>query len=245
MYLRLEADKIIKIVERLRDRITERFPAASLCKVAGEFLQLSRDAAERARTIGKPLIPLRVGTALLLLVFFAVLFEIAAGLHVAKGFDSITDIIQAVEASFNIIILLCGGIFFLATLEARIKRKQALEMIHELRALAHVVDLHQFSKDPEQVLGRGGSTPSSPVRTMSRFELLRYLDYCGEMLSLIGKIAALYAQHLNDAVVLEAVDEIEDLSNSLSHKIWQKIAIISREEGAGGAAGEPAPARKG
>lgn len=65
------------------------------------------------------------------------------------------------------------------------------------------------------------------------------------MLSLIGKIAALYAQHLNDSVVLEAVDEIEDLSNSLSHKIWQKITIISQEHVTGGAAGEPAPARKG
>lgn len=167
MYLKLEADKIIKVVERLRDRITERFPAASLSKVAGEFLELSREAAERARTTGKPLIPLRVGIALLLLIFSAVLFEIAAGLHVSKGFDSITDLVQAVEASFNIIILLSGGIFFLATLEARIKRKQALGMIHELRALAHIVDIHQFTKDPEQVLGRGGSTPSSPVRTMS------------------------------------------------------------------------------
>lgn len=231
MPFKLEADKIISTVERLRDRIGERFPEASLFKAAGDFLSLSREAAERAEKVGKPLIPLRVGVALLLLAFFAVLARMAAGLHVAGSFGSLTDLIQAVEASFNIIILLCGGIFFLVTLETRIKRKQALEMIHELRVLAHLVDVHQLTKDPEQLLSRGRSTPSSPQRTMERFELLRYLDYCCEILSLTGKVAALYAQHFNDAVVLEAVDGVEDLCNAFSQKIWQKIDIISREGG--------------
>ena len=66
---------------------------------------------------------------------------------------------------------------------------------------------------------------------MEPFELLRYLDYCCEILSLTGKVAALYAQHFNDAVVLEAVDWVEDLCNAFSQKIWQKIDIISREGG--------------
>ena len=233
MYLKLEADKLIKTVERLRDRVSERFPEASLLKVVGEFLRLSGEAAERARKIGKPFIPLRVGIVLLVLAFLAVLFEMAISIHVVNGINSIGDFIQAIEASFNIIILLSGGIYFLITSETRLKRRQALDMLHELRALAHVVDIHQLNKDPEQLLGRVRNTPSSPKRTMSRFELLRYLDYCGEILSLIGKIAALYAQHFQDEVVLEAVDEIEGLANGLSHKIWQKIAIISREPGMG------------
>jgi len=40
---------------------------------------------------------------------------------------------------------------------------------------------------------------------MTPFELGRYLDYCSEMLSLTGKVAALYAQDLDDPVVVEAV----------------------------------------
>ncbi|MBI4350887.1 MAG: hypothetical protein HY550_05575, partial [Elusimicrobia bacterium] len=220
MPFKLEAAKIISTVERLRDRIGERFPEAGLFRVAGDFLRLSKEAAERAGNIGRPLVPLRAGIALLLLAFFAVLARIAAGFHVAGSFGTLTDLIQAVEASFNLIILLCGGIFFLVTLEARIKRKQALEMIHELRALAHIVDVHQLTKDPEQLLGSGRGTPSSPARTMEHFDLLRYLDYCVEILSLTGKIAALYAQHFNDEVVLEAVDGIEDLCNAFSQKIW-------------------------
>lgn len=62
---------------------------------------------------------------------------------------------------------------------------------------------------------------------MTSFELSRYLHYASEMLSLIGKIAALYVQHFDDAIALEAVDDIEDLSTGLSRKIWQKIAMLS------------------
>ena len=51
------------------------------------------------------------------------------------------------------------------------------------------------------------------------------------MLSLIGKVAALYAQRFNDPVALSAVDEIEDLTTGLSRKIWQKIMIINQSSG--------------
>jgi hypothetical protein len=61
---------------------------------------------------------------------------------------------------------------------------------------------------------------------MSEFELTRYLDYCSEMLSLTGKLAALYMQNARDPVIISAVNEIEDLSTSLARKIWQKIMIL-------------------
>ena len=47
------------------------------------------------------------------------------------------------------------------------------------------------------------------------------------MLSLIGKVAALYSQSLPDDVIVGAVNEIESLSAGLSRKIWQKIIILS------------------
>ena len=49
-----------------------------------------------------------------------------------------------------------------------------------------------------------------------------------EMLSLIGKIAALYVQRFDDPVALSAVDEIESLTTSLSRKMWQKIMIVNQ-----------------
>ena len=103
-----------------------------------------------------------------------------------------------------------------------------MKAIHELRALAHIIDMHQLTKDPHVITNPGGQTKSSPKRTMTDFELSRYLDYCSEMLSLIGKVAALYVQRFDDPVALSAVDQIEDLTTGLSRKIWQKIMIINQ-----------------
>jgi hypothetical protein len=86
--------------------------------------------------------------------------------------------------------------------------------------------MHQLTKDPSSILGDGAPTEASPQRAMSKYELTRYLDYCSEMLSLTSKLAALYAQVLPDTVVIDAVNEIENLTANFSRKIWQKISII-------------------
>jgi len=101
--------------------------------------------------------------------------------------------------------------------------------LRELRSLAHVIDMHQMTKDPESVLGKGPATASSPKRAMTAFELNRYLDYCSEMLSIISKIAALFGQRSDDGVALASVDQIESLTNGLSRKVWQKIMILQNE----------------
>ena len=46
------------------------------------------------------------------------------------------------------------------------------------------------------------------------------------MLSLIGKVAALYVQDFDDEVAVAAVNEIENLTTGLSRKIWQKIMYV-------------------
>jgi hypothetical protein len=107
-----------------------------------------------------------------------------------------------------------------------------------------VIDMHQLTKDPERVLRTDWeSTPSSPTETMSPFLLTRYLDYCSEMLSILGKVAALYVQDFDDEVALAAVNEIEALTTGLSRKIWQKIMILQEAQlGETGLADIPAPA---
>jgi hypothetical protein len=64
------------------------------------------------------------------------------------------------------------------------------------------------------------------VRHLSRAQLTRYLEYCAELLALVSKLAALHAQDLQDAVVLEAVNDVETLTADLSRKVWQKITIL-------------------
>lgn len=59
------------------------------------------------------------------------------------------------------------------------------------------------------------------------------------LLALCGKVAALYVQDFDDGPSVAAVNEIEDLTTSLSEKIWQKIGILDRRLGA--AAGVTGP----
>ena len=156
---------------------------------------------------------------------------VTCGLNGGEGI-ALPDLLQTVEAAINELIFLGAAVVFLATVEGRIKRQKALNAMRELRALAHIVDMHQLTKDPDHVVeGTFKRTPSSPQATMTRPELARYLDYCSEMLALNSKLAALYAQTLDDPVVLAAVDEVETLTTGLCAKIWQKLVIVNRAGG--------------
>ena len=64
---------------------------------------------------------------------------------------------------------------------------------------------------------------------MTRDQVERYLDYCSEMLSLVGKTAALCAEESRDSVILETVSTVENLTVGLSRKIWQKISNLPPE----------------
>lgn len=110
-------------------------------------------------------------------------------------------------------------------LETRIKRARALRAIYELRSFAHVVDMHQLTKDPDYYRGGIIQTRHSPKRELTLPQLMRYLDYCSETLSITSKIAALYVQQFSDAVVLAAVSDVETLCDGLSRKVWQKMTI--------------------
>ena len=228
MYRSLNPEHIIRTIGQLRERVQERFPASGLGKVAEELQQIATEAVARADWIARPLIGLRLGIGFLVALLAAIILLALIHLKVSKMWESFAEFVQAVEAGVNDIVFVAIAIFFLVTLEGRIKRQRALKAIHELRALAHIIDMHQLTKDPHVITNPGPPTKSSPRRTMTDFELSRYLDYCSEMLSLIGKVAALYVQRFDDPVALSAVDEIEDLTTGLSRKIWQKIMIINQ-----------------
>ena len=107
--------------------------------------------------------------------------------------DGLGSMLQAIESAAQDVIFLGVAIFFLLTIEGRLKRRVALRDLRQLRAVVHIVDMHQLTKDPEHLLAPAMRTPSSPERQFTRFELSRYLDYCTELLSLSSKLAALHA----------------------------------------------------
>ena len=233
MYYNLDAQKIVDTVRRLRDRIGERFPGAGLGRVAEELLRVAEKAGASADAIARPLRPLRVGMAILAVLFLIVMGWILRHVNVKFSTPMVSEFLQAVDAALNTILLIGGAIFSLFTLEVRLKRNRALKLLHELRSLAHVVDMHQLTKDPETILRPGAGTTTFSRRTMTRYQLSRYLGYCSEMSALIGKVAALYVQRYDDPVVLSAVDQIEDLTTSLSRKAWQKITVNTQLEAEG------------
>ncbi|MBU0654902.1 MAG: hypothetical protein KJ914_07155 [Gammaproteobacteria bacterium] len=228
-YRRLQVDRIKETNQRLCTRIQERFPDANLVLVCQELCGLVDTLKAKACWIARPNWGLRVtmlaSAALVLGIALAFTFQPLTGL-LSNRIEQPGDFLQAVEAVLSGAFLLGLWLLFLVTFEQRFKRSRALAAIHELRAMAHVVDMHQLTKDPSYVLNRAERTASSPERNFDAFELVRYLDYCSEMLSIIGKLAAYYAQNFNDPVLYDAVNDVESLTNDLARKIWQKIAVL-------------------
>jgi len=241
-YRTLRSEPVIATLERLRDRIRDRFPERGLLTVCEELLELAREDARCVSRMGRPYLPIRAGVAGLLLLGGAGLVWLAPSvigvLARAGGETGIVDAFQGLEAVVNLVVLTSAAVWFLLNAETRIKRARFLADLHALRSVAHVIDMHQLTKDPTMAASAPGAiirTANSPSHDLSGFELARYLDYCAEMLALVGKIAALYMQGLRDPVVIEAVNDIESLTANLSRKIWQKIALVNLPAGSGAA----------
>jgi len=227
-YRELNGAEIIATAEQLQARILERFPDSSLAGVCGELRQTLTDVGELAAWIRRPHYVIRILTAALMLMLLAAIIGGISRVQVKFSIQTAAELLQALESGVNDVVFIGLGAFFLGGWENRRKRARALQSLHQLRSLAHVVDMHQLTKDPERVTRSGGDTRSSPKRVMTPFELTRYLDYCSETLSLISKAAALHVQGYQDSETLAAVEQIEDLTNGLSRKIWQKIMILDR-----------------
>jgi hypothetical protein len=227
-YRQLDEASIRDTIERLHARISERFPQAGLGRLANELREIAGETAQTIAFLQRPHWPLRIGVGLLIASMLAIVVAGVMTVRVPARVDGWAELIQVVESAINDVVFMGIAIFFLLSVEGRIKRRRALAALHELRSVVHIVDMHQLTKDPERFMSSESDTRSSPVRGLSPGELGRYLDYCSELLSLSSKVAALFAQQLDDPVVLAAVNEIETLAGGLSNKIWQKITLIER-----------------
>ncbi len=188
-YRALDADAIVATCARLSTRIDERFPQSGLSKVGQDVLAVAGDTIEGIQHIRRPNWPIRIGVALTLLSMVTVIVMLIASASAPTSRLEWFALLPIIESAINDVIFLGIAVFFLTTFETRLKRRKALRALHQLRSLAHVIDMHQLTKDPEQLLSSAMNTASSPQRNLSRFELARYLDYCTEMLAIISKIA--------------------------------------------------------
>jgi hypothetical protein len=228
MYRHLDADKIVETSRAARDEVAGRFPGSGLSKVSEEIHSVSTHAAELSAWLAKPHLPLRASAGLGIVAVLIIVAGVALNVKVQFTFGSIAEFLQGADAAINEVVFIGIAVFFFFSLETRLKRRRALKAVHVLRSIAHIIDMHQLTKDPERIAGAQAPGESRVRRPRSPAELIRYLDYCTDLLALVSKIGALYVQNFDDPVTLSAVNEVENLTNGLSRKIWQKIMIFDR-----------------
>jgi hypothetical protein len=233
-YRHLRADKLIETAERLARRIKDRFPTSNLANVASTVVDVAREAVVRAERIREPNWWLRGG-----LIAFGVLSlvgVIAVGWQMPDTYRGVGRVMEFLRATSGAAIYLGAAVIFLVTLERRFKRGRAIKAIHELRALAHIIDMHQLTKDPDRI-APGGKALLETGETMTAEAMGHYLNYCTELLAIVSKIGQLYVEDFADSTTLAAVDQLENLAVGLSQKVWQKLMILDRVR----AGAEPAP----
>jgi hypothetical protein len=229
--IQLDPEKILATATTLSLRVAERFPDSGLSRLAAELAEISRGTLRNVERSNRRIPLIRLGAWGLIGIGLWLVTLMTRQIHLnwenLSDLSDPGDLIQAVQASIETAVFIVASIAFFFGWENRVRRNRAMVALHELRTLAHLVDIHQLNKTPDTVRFSGTMTKNSPVRRLTPFELARYFSYCTEMLSLVGKLAMLYVQNFPDPVVLQAVDQIEDLTTGLSSKIWEKSMLLT------------------
>jgi hypothetical protein len=228
----LDAAAVRETVLELEQRIAARFPHRGLRKSAADLVLLIEAVdVGTASTQGRVRVARVVSRAVMALILAGTIVAVALALkdavfNAAGQIRTSLDVLPLIETLINDLVFAGIAVFFLWSFPERIERGRLLNLLFQLRSAAHIVDMHQLSKDPEQLRPSFQMTSASRPLELDRDEMERYLDYCSEILALVGKTAALCAEESRDTVILETVARIETLTVGLSRKIWQKISTL-------------------
>ena len=222
---RLDPAKIILTAEHLARRVSDRFPESNLAGLAANLAEIARVTDERARRARRPNRFVRGAGLLAGALGVLALGHIVDHIHTRLindhlEFGTISDLFQAADAAFNLLVALAGALWFLVTLEARVKRKQALAHIGELLEFIQLIDVTQLYYTPEMY-----KSNASPDSTPPRFDHT-YLLLCNEMLGLIANLAPLYTRGNMDDSVWRATSDVVMLANAIEGRLFSKSEAI-------------------
>src|SRR5215469_4385097 len=135
----LKAELIVKTIARLNARIAERFPRSGLSRVCRELLTTAETTAQRVEELAQPYYGLRI------LAGVAVVIGIVAQVWLARLIDwrgvlaraDAVAIAQGLDSVVNLLILAFAAIWFVLTLEQRLKRRRVYRQLYEFRSFAH------------------------------------------------------------------------------------------------------------
>ena len=120
-YRKLEPEQIVKTLAILQLRVEERFPSAGLAKVCGELLEIARGAKAKAWQISKPNLWLRAGAIGIVVSGVLALYYVGGIIQFKHSTDNLFGVLQGIEASINLVIVMGAVVFFLWILETRWK----------------------------------------------------------------------------------------------------------------------------
>lgn len=232
--IQLAADVVGDTVAALERRIEARFGERGLTKAVRDLgslvILVKAEAGESRNRLRRMTVSARVAS---MIIVASTLIALAVSLRstVTNGLAETADYVPLVESVINDLVFAAIAVVFLWAFPERLERRALLRLLHRLRSLAHVIDMHQLSKDPEQLSPAYVPTAESVPHGLDAEQLHHYLNYCSDMLSLTAKTAALCAEHSTDSVVLDTISTIETLTSELSSEIWQKISLLPRWSG--------------
>lgn len=235
---KVQAEPVLATVRRLEQRIEARFPGRGLHRVAGELGQLVDEVATSTASVrGRRswLRPVSRAGIVAVVVLATVVMTLAVRAAARDAPDDGLAWIPLLESAVNDLVFAGLAIWFLWSVPERLQRQRLLDLLHRLRSMAHIVDMHQLTKDPERLRSSFRPTSASVDIDLTPEQLEHYLDYCSELLSLVGKAAALCAEESRDALVLDTVSTVETLTVALERKVWQKIAVLEADRRGGAA----------
>jgi hypothetical protein len=204
---KLDAAKLTSTAAELAKWIAESFDKASLSRVALGVGAYAHEAVARADSIRRPIWYIRL-TVLALLIGTAIM-------ACREAIDRpMQDILKFLDETKGAAAWAGGAVLALVTLEFRVRRRRALKAINELRALVHIVDMHQLAKDPVIEDFRANEKQT---------KVEEYLHACSALLAILSKIGEFYIEQFPDPTAISAVNEFEMIATGLSNKIWMKI----------------------
>lgn len=217
---RLDPARIIETAENLAREVGEKLPGSSLAGLAVKLLHVAHATEERARRARRPIYAIRVLSLLAISASLLALWYLLRHIHARWEFGTITEVFEAADAGFNLLILLAGALWFLITIENRIKRRKALMYIEELREFLHVIDVTQLFYTPLVY-----NPDPAAARTSATFDYTYFL-FCTQMLAVISNLAPLYTRGAAGDSILRAASEVEMLANAITVKLLSKAESV-------------------
>ncbi len=146
MRVQLQADKIVETARILQARIDDRFPNSGLSKLATDLWSIAYASRKESERISRPIWGLRVIVGVLIALIAGGIIGGLWTFDLPVVGQRLEQVVSILETVINDAVLVGAAIFFLVTIETRIKRRRALQALHELRSLAHIIDMHQLTK---------------------------------------------------------------------------------------------------